>query len=435
MIYNFAKYFVFLLTLLLFGFACKKDSTVPFMQVTFTAPVESEVFAVPDTIWVKFHINSEQPIQNLRISIDNEQLIPLSPKVYLTPDDTTQHFNIPLVVDDLQGNASMKAYVNLLVNDGSQEDHWFLEIGLTSRPVTYKGMAVITKSQGVHSQAFFYDENGVETGQLTWQGTTTAALSVMASDLLIATTHNPDNLLAIRFEDQEWEWTKQAPLPYPEFTCLSYTYPYLYYGEGTGRIVSAFAGTGLQHNETLVFENYFSTAVTVKSDNIVFSQQSRNGETGKITTCYTATGALKYHYLTDFVAVYAEKSFSDESVILIGNKGNTGNILVFAPDLNQVVNSFEFNIGMIEKAISIDGIQFLILTKKKVFLLDLSSEIFTPKYETTVDLAGITFDAMTQQIFLSIGNEVHVLTYPSFHLDKKVTFNDPVVSVCLRYLP
>lgn len=431
----FAKYSVFLLALLLLGYACKKETTTPFIQVTFTTPIESEVFAVPDTIWVKFHIESEQPIQNLRISIDNEQLIPLSPKVYLTPDDTTQYFAIPLVVDGLQGNDSMKAYVNLLVNDGSQEDHWFLEIGLTSQPVIYKGMAVITENQSVHSQAFFYDENGVETDQLTWQGTTTAAFSVMENDLLIATTHNPDNLLAIRFEDQEWEWTKQAPLPYPEFTCLSYTYPYLYYGEGTGRIVSAFAGTGLQHNETLVFENYFSTAVAVNSDNIVFSQQSRTGEIGKITTCYRATGVLKYHYLTDFKAVYAEKSSTDESVIFIGNSGSTGIVLVFDPDLNQIVNTIDFNDGPIEKAISIDGVRFIILTKKEVFLFDLSSKIFNLKYETTEDLAGITFDAITQRIFLATGNEVHILTYPSFHLNNKVTFNNPVVSVCLRYLP
>lgn len=430
----FKPYFGLFLILFLTAYSCKKQETTPFLEVTITTPEESEIFTIPDTIWVRFSIESEKSIQSLRLSIDNEDLIPLSNKVYLESVDNTLSFEVPLVVEEIPGMDSMKAYLNLLINDGVQEKHWFREISLISKPLSFRGMVIITEDNLVNSQAYFYDSKGMEIAHMLWAGITSNALFISESDLMIVTTQTPEYMLAIRFVDQEYAWMKQAPLPNPEFTSMDYDTPFLYYGLGAGRVVSVNTSTGLQHNETEVFNNYYPTAIAVNSDKLVFTQESRTGQSGRITTCYKSTGALQQHYLTDFRAVFADESEQNEDIIFIGNNISMGSLLIFSPKENEIINSFDFNFGPILNAVPIDGGNYLLLTSQALYLFHFGSGQTQQLYSSINEISSFTYDQKASIVYLVIEKEVFIYAYPQFTLNKKLIYPDQVKTVCLRYL-
>ncbi|MBU3927819.1 MAG: hypothetical protein KKB74_08435, partial [Bacteroidetes bacterium] len=71
---------------------CKKPEEATPVTITFIAPEASSIIQVPDNIIVKFNIESKSPIHYVRVSIDNEDLIPVSPQLFIYPVDSMHHF-------------------------------------------------------------------------------------------------------------------------------------------------------------------------------------------------------------------------------------------------------------------------------------------------------------------------------------------------------
>jgi len=423
------------MTVLLFGtfFSCKKDTETPHINVTFTSPSESEIFPVPDTITVKFSVESELPIQNIRASIDNNSLIPLSPAVYITPDETQHNFDIPLVVDILPDSDNSKAYVHLVISDGAQSDHWYLAIGLSIKPLVYKGFSVTISANEQGSTLFFYNENGVETDHVNISGKAEKTMTIPESDLLVMATSTPEHLMAISFEDHQVIWTKNAPFPNPAFTCLYSQAPYLYYGVGAGRVVGAYAGTGLQQMETPIFEDYQPTAIGSGRNNLIYAETSSTGQSSRITTCYLNTGELQEHYLTDFQAVFANSS-TDTTIVFIGNQEPNGKLLVFDSKHIQAVSGQLFYFGEITYAAVIDQNNYMMASKQGVYHYNLATDLLKQVFTAQVEIGHLSCDTTTQLIYIGDGNELQVLDFPHFTNTNTLTFENQVIGVNMRYV-
>ncbi len=414
-------------------FSCKKDDEIPYLNVSFTSPSEAEIFSVPDTIMVRFSVQSELPIQSIRASIDNEKLIPLSPTVYLTPDESQHDFEIPLSVDILPETDNAKAYVHLLINDGAQNDHWYLAIDLRLKPFVYKGITVTTTSTQQNSILFFFDEQGTETAHLDISGRAEKMLSLPESDMMVVATSTPEHLMAISYDDQQVVWTKNAPFPNPAFTCLYSQAPYLYYGVGAGRVVGAYAGTGLQQMETPIFEDYQPTAIGNGGNNLIYAETSRTGQTSRITTCYLNTGELQEHYLTEFQAIFANSS-SDTTIVFIGNQEPNGKLLVFDSKRIQAVSGQLFYFGEITYAAAIDQNNYMMASKQGVYHYNLTTDLLKQVFTAQVEIGHLSCDTTTQLIYIGDGNELQVLDFPHFTNTNTLTFENQIIGVNMRYV-
>ncbi len=414
-------------------FSCKKHQDTPFLDVSFTSPSASEIFSVPDTIVVKFSIQSDLPIIKLSARIDNEQMIPLSPVVYLYPDEAQRDFEIPLVVDILPETQDSKAYIHLIINDGVQNDHWYLAIELKTKPLVYKGFSVITSTNQQSSTLLFFNEQGDELAQMAISGRAKKTLSLPESDLLVMATSNPEHLMAIRWEDQQVVWTKDAPFPNPSFTCLYGKAPYLYYGVGAGRVVGVYGSTGLQHMETPVFEGYQPTSIGSGGNNLIFAESSSTGLTSRISACYLNTGEIQSHYLTEFQSVFAHIN-SDSTIVFIGNQGSAGQLLVFDSKHIQASGGQLFDFGEIVFATAIDQNNYLMASKDAVFHYNLYTDQLHQVHTAQVEIGHLSCDTRTQLAYIGDGNTLQILDFPHFTTTGTHTFPAPVVGVCMRYV-
>jgi len=426
---------IWLTAVLLTGmlFSCKKDLEIPYLNVTFTSPSESEIFLVPDTILVKFSVNSQLPIEKISARIDNELLIPYSSIVYLNPEASQHDFEIPLVVDILPESSDSKAYIHLIINDGVQNDHWYLAIGLKKKPLVYKGFAVATSANAQSSTLFFIDKNGEETARMDISGKVEKTGSIAGSDLLVIATSNPEHLMAIRFEDQQVSWTKDAPLPNPAFTCLYHKAPYLYYGVGMGRVVGVYATTGLQQMETPVFEDYEPTAIGSGGNNLIYAETSRTGQNSRITTCYLNTGEFQQHYLTEFQAVFAH-SPTDSTIVFIGNQEFNGKILVFDSKHIQAAGGRLFDFGEIIFAASIDPNNYVMASQTDVYHYNLTTGLVAHVYTAHGEIGHLSCDTITQLLYIGDGNELQALDFPQFTITSTLTFEHQVIGANMRYV-
>jgi len=412
---------------------CKKPEKATPVAITFIAPEASSIFQVPDTILVKFNIESKSPIHYVRVSIDNEDLIPVSPQLFIYPVDSMRHFEIPVPVGALSAFDSMNYYVHLVVENDQKTTHEFMEIKLSNKPFAYKGFSVVTEEDGNKSRIYFYDEYMTETAQLSVIGKITHAVTARESDLLILTTAIPEILSAYSYSDLKLQWSRDPQLPYPEFTFIRDHSPLLYFGNGAGQVISTYSSTGLEVYNTPIFSSYYPTHLVANTTKLVIAYKSRTGLSSMLNTCYRTTGALQHQYLIDFELVFGLQSGESETVVLFGNINNSGRMLNFDPDENQLISTHVFDFGSISQVVPIGDITFLIHSASGLFQVDSETGIATQINFSVNEIEDMAWEQEKGRLFIAAGNEVLLLSYPDLDLINKLTFNNKVLKITTRY--
>ena len=430
---KFSTYLLIFMVVLGLTSGCKKVEPVPLLEVLFLTPDESAVFQVPDTILVTFFIENESPLKYVRISIGNNLLIPLSPQISIYPTEDTHLFEVQVPIGALAFYDSVLGYIHILVEDEHQTTHWYQKIELRNSPFLFKGFSVITKDTGANSKLYFFDEQYAATAQLSVAGSANLATSVPESDLLLLSTQSPEEIMAIRFSDQQIQWTRSPQLPYPEFTAFQYKFPFLYFGTGTGRVVSVYAETGLQNLETPVFDSYYPTAIVVSDQKIVIGNISRTGLISMISTCYRSTGSVQHNYPIDFDMVCGFPVSESENVVLFGNMNNKATMMVFDPDENQVISTITYEFGNIEQVVSIDEKHFLVNSSTRLIRVDSETGEAVVVFNGDDLIADFAFEQTSSRLFMAIKNEVLIFSYPGFTMTDKLTFAEKSKYVCFRY--
>ena len=72
--------------------SCSKESSNTQAVVNIISPQLFELYTIPDTVEVDFEVISKSPINYIRISIDNINLVPLTNQAYIYPNDDESVF-------------------------------------------------------------------------------------------------------------------------------------------------------------------------------------------------------------------------------------------------------------------------------------------------------------------------------------------------------
>ncbi|MFA5418789.1 MAG: hypothetical protein WC341_10055 [Bacteroidales bacterium] len=427
------KYLVAFAIVILLISGCKKKQPDAPVVVSFSTPDENAVFYVPDTILVRFSIESGSKIRSISASIDNTDMVPLSEQVYIYPEVNQQQFEVALPVNAMANADSVKCFVHLMVENEQKTTNAFRYIHLNNKSFTFKGFSVVTEEELNNSTLYFFDENFNATGAYPISGRITHTSTAQETDLLFLTSAIPDLLMAYRFSDHQPEWTREPQLPYPEFTFVQYQEPFLYFGNGAGQVISVYGSDGTQVFNTPLFDNFYPTGMAVNSTKLVIGYKSRSGLSSRLTTCYRTTGSLVQEYLTDFNLVFGRKSNESEEVILFGNTNNVGNRVIFDPEANEIVSTQSFNIGSIKQAISIDGQNFLVNSASGLFRIDSNSAEAEQVYIPENEMMDVVYDPYLSRLLIGDGSRVLIFSYPGLDLIKQLEFNNQVLSITTRY--
>jgi len=426
--------YLLLITAALWMLSCTKPEQNFAAECLIDSPSEGSIIALPDTLWVKFTLSSEQPITALEVGIMNADYIPLTPTIQITLTDTSNYFNIPFVVGLLESSEMEKAYITIKLETTGQSFSWFRMIQLINKPLLYNGLILTTRAE---NDEWFLTATDTKLGisnRLSIAGTIKKAAILTEQDLTLLATKPPEKLMAMRNADFQVLWTTEAGMPYPDITFVYPHHPMVYYGEGNGKVVSAFAFSGLKHTTTLVPYNMYAENMAFSETLFVVTAKSRTGETGKIITCYSETGAIKHMYPDDFRMVAGFANATKDLFTLFGNLQNQGVIYLFDAEENQVATTFPTPAGTIINTIKSGISSFLVHIGNSIYTFDPSTNSWNKVLETPLGINDICLSTDFTTLFVATGNELIEYTYPNLSEVRRAAYDKQVLKVMVRYL-
>ena len=118
----------FAISILLFIASCKKKVEVQPPVIEILSPAENDLFTLPEIITVKLQIVSEQPLSIVKISINNQDQIPISGPALLFPEVGQVYFEIGIAIDRIpEGTIETYLYVKAESSGGIAKEFLSLQ--------------------------------------------------------------------------------------------------------------------------------------------------------------------------------------------------------------------------------------------------------------------------------------------------------------------
>lgn len=413
--------------------SCSKGKENDPPEIDIITPGNLESFTVPDTITVTFNISTSQPVEYIRISIDNSNLTSISKNVFLYPD--TNHYSdvISIHVDIIPEKIkSPPYYVHFAVSKNSMLYHEYREIVLKNSAIEFKGLITI-EDHSINQMKITRFNEYFEPMLFTWMnGSCSGSAISHETGLLYVTSTNPDLLRSYDQDTLGHIWTKNAQLPYPEFTGINVEGDIVYAAYSTGRM-SGFKGyDGLQIFNTDITPDTIPHNICFTHDYIVANYTLRNSTDQGLVTFYKITGHKLHVHPFEFNTVSMYQVNSNELIIFC-NSENSGYAVLFDPEQNIIRNSIHLINNAIGSVCKTDDAEYLFSTPESLYRFSFETENVYKIYDSEDIISTLKFDTITNSLYVVSPDKTDVFTYPYLNLITSIESDGSIKSIEIMY--
>ena len=141
-------------------FSCRKIDKNIITNVELISPEANTIIRLPDTIQIKFKVESEEDVEFVSISIVNSNYIPLFGTHYVDAPISGETIEKAIPLKALQNTDEAPYYILIAVNY-KEDDKWnsYFKIQLVNKPVNYQGFYLFTRPFISQTAIDFYDHN------------------------------------------------------------------------------------------------------------------------------------------------------------------------------------------------------------------------------------------------------------------------------------
>ncbi len=431
------KYFIKLIPLIFLVWmlgSCNKDDKVSEPVVEIFNPEFQQQFILPDTIEIRFSVNHDKPVEYIRISIVNYNMIPISNQEFLYPENNIFDGTMNFYLDALPESGSVPPYyIHIAVSDVSQIYHTYLKIGLSNREMKYEGCFLITRSGIDEININYINDQYVQKFITEISGNYTDSDISHNSNMLYLLTDIPDKARAIDCENGELIWTKDPQLPYPEFNRALVEKNIVFFSTAIGRIIGLTIEDGIQVFTTPVLPDSIPVNICLTSDYLIADTRLRDAVSYVWVSYYKQTGSRYLLFPTNYETVAMFGLESENRIIVFCNKDSNGHIITFNAKYNIVENNVIANNGDIQQSCKIDNNNFLFSTDNMIFHFNLQSQSHVKIAETENIIIGIKFDNINNRLFVAHPYKVEIFSYPDLNSITTIETSSLLKGVELKY--
>jgi len=219
-------------------FSCRKIDKNIITNVELISPDANALIRLPDTIQIRFKVESEKDIEFVSISIVNSNYIPLFGTHYVDTPISGETIEKAIPLKALQNTNEAPYYILIAVNY-KEDDKWnsYFEIQLVNKPLNYHGFYLFSRPFISQTTIEFYDQNLEKTSFIQTDG------EYIESDIsnfygkLFLLFHTPAKLKTYSVEEQQSVWEAVPQFPHPGYTTIETDVNRVYAAMENGQIV------------------------------------------------------------------------------------------------------------------------------------------------------------------------------------------------------
>jgi hypothetical protein len=287
-------FLLILLATLMITHGCRKHDDFVSPDIVFLSPAENTLF-VANMLEVSIKVTAERPLKSIRISLVNDDHIPVLTPAYFLPktNDTIIHF-------EFNWNDQFESggyYLQVLADDGRKEKFKYQRILIAVQPNEMADLYYVT---GNSSSTILWRlaENSVNAEVLLNQSQQITQLGSGRGNLYLMTT-KPSKLLAHSASDGNRQWEKEAGMPAGTFNHFYLAGNHLLVADASGTISMLNATTGVSQLTAHHQPDTIPTKVFFDEDYIYVAQLVYPGGHYLFSVFYRATAAFYKRYKLD----------------------------------------------------------------------------------------------------------------------------------------
>ncbi len=393
-------------------FSCRKIDKNIVTHIELIIPEANTIIRLPDTIQIKFKVESEENIEFVSISIVNSNYIPLFGTTYVYTPKSGEEITKTMTLKALQNTSELPYYILISVN--YEEDKWnsYFKIQLVNKPVSYQGFYLFSRPFISQTAIDFYDQNLEKTFFIQTDG------EYIDSDIsnfygkLFLLSHTPAKLKAYSVVEQQLVWEAEPQFPYPEYTAIEMDVNRVYAGMENGQIVGYSEINGQQQLIAERLVDSIPEKISIIENYIIAAYQSRNNGNRTLVTFYKSTGHKKHMRSIDFEVVSFIKTEEPDRVIIFGNRDQNGIASMFNAQDNSFEDTHQFEIGKIGAVCKVEDEVFIISIENKLYSYNWSQKYLTLLIEFEDIPFKIEYEHLSGRIIVLFMNRLIIYQFP-----------------------
>lgn len=414
--------------------SCSKDTKINEPIVEIFSPENNQQYLLPDTIFVSFRVEHDEPIEYIRVSIDDKNMIPVSDQDFVYPSGKNYEGDIYLPLSALsEDNSFPPYYLHVVVSDLLQITHTYREISLLNKEMKYKGCFLISRS-GINMLEINYFDNNYQLGLNTSiSGDYSGSDISSKANILYLITSLPDLARAINCTNGELIWSKDPQLPYPEFNSILVGNNIVYFSTAIGRIIGLTINEGVQIFTTPVLPDSIPNNMCSTANYLLSDLKSRNSDDKIWVSFYKNTGNKFLSFPTSYetVSMYGRKSNNIATIFC--NKNSIGSIIQFNVEDNNIASQMELNNIEIHHTCEVDENNFLYSSDNMLFHFNMQNQSYVKITDADEIIIDIKFDDLDNRMFILHPNKVDIFSYPGFNKITTIESTNLLVGVELKF--
>jgi hypothetical protein len=423
-----------LFAVILMGFiSCQKTEKLIEADIELISPAENLLIYLPDTLQIKFRINTEEEIESVDIRIVNSNYISLFGTNTVHAPITSEEMETTLLLRSLQDFDDAPYYIRLTVNYKEGNQNSYFKIQLANKALAYQGFFLFSKSDIHQTNIVFYDQCLNHTDFLRSSGDYLNSEISGFYRKLYMLTEIPAKLKTFSINNQQLEWETEPTFPNPEFTNISIDEDRIYAGMQSGQIVGYSQQNGQPKLITEILTDYFPEKVFILVDFIIGDFLSRMNGKNTLVTFYKETGVKKHKLPIDCQVVSFAMTAYPEQVLVIGNKNQKGIINLYHVNDNYIVSSQQVDEGIITDVCEINIDAMLFTIGKHIYLHHYKQNITSDLVAFEEAPVQIHFERISQQIIVQFEHKLTFLPCPGMEEITTMNFNETLKGLQFYY--
>lgn len=412
---------------------CSKDSDPASVEIIVTNPQINSKIQAPDTIKVEFQVTLNKPIEYIRVSIDNNNMIPLTKREFIYPETNSFSGSVQLILDILTNQVKAPPYnLHIAVSDYNEIHHHYTEVDINNSEIIFKGPVLISTKPVNTIVLNIYNSSLIEKEEMSIDGNFLLSESSTSDDMLFIATKVPELVTSIDPVKGEIIWKKDPQLPYPETTGLTAFENNLYISTSIGRVLGVSVHDATTNFLTQVKPDTIPNNVAVTED-YVFTDCGRRSSNNKIwISYYRSTGSYYLRYPNDLNTMNLFSLNNNRILIFANNSSSRGNVVHFDIESNEIQNNFLSNIRF-DKVCQVDNSEYLISENNRVYHYDSYSNNITAVYTSSDSIVDLKYEYITKSIIVSNSDKAIFISFPNYNQTAILPVSTNLVSTELIY--
>lgn len=413
--------------------SCKKEDALSELSVELISPSENSLFKLPDTLQIKFKIESEADIESVHISIVNSNYISLFGTNTIDTPQTGEEIVTTITLRPLQNFDNAPYYIRITVNYNEDKRNFYFDLQLENKPLVYQGFFLFSSYGIQQTRIDFYNPNLIDTVFCDGQGNySDSEISGFYRKLYLLTA-TPAKLKTFSIEDQVLDWEVEPAFPYPQFTDIEIDKDRIYAGMESSQIVGYAQLNGQKKLITEMLTDSFPEKMFPGEDYLLCDYLSRLNGKRTLVTFYKETGVKKQRHPINFKVVSFARTEYPEKVLVIGNMNQKGIVSLYHAHDNYFENSQQVEEGNITDVCEISEGTLLFLIANGVYLYHYEHNITAPLVTFQELPVRIYFEHISQQVIVQFEKKLLFLGYPEMNEIATLDFDSALKGMQLYY--